>query len=69
MLTVDGFIKDVEIPDGYNSNLIYIAGGGKIYDKTLAETDVVFRNVIKKPLIELEKMISCTKMWQISDKN
>ena len=54
MLTVDGFIKDVEIPDGYNSNLIYIAGGGKIYDKTLAETDVVFRNVIKKPLIELE---------------
>ena len=54
MLAVDGFIKDVEIPDGYNSNLIYIAGGGKIYDKTLAETDVVFRNVIKKPLIELE---------------
>lgn len=50
MLTVDGFIKDVEIPDGYNCNLIYIAGGGKIYNQTLLETDVVFRNVIKRPL-------------------
>ncbi len=54
MLAVDGFIKDVEIPDGYNSNLIYIAGGGKIYERSLLETDVVFRNVMKVPLLELE---------------
>lgn len=37
-----------------NPDIVYIAGGGKIYETSLLETDVVFRNVIKCPLLDLE---------------
>lgn len=35
-------------------NIVYVAGGGMLYASSLLETDVVFRNVIKRPLLELE---------------
>ena len=48
MLSVDGYISDVEFPKDCLTDIIYIAGGGKIYESSLLETDVVFRNVIVK---------------------
>lgn len=37
-----------------STDTVFIAGGGKIYADSLLDTDVVFRNVIKCPLPELE---------------
>lgn len=44
------------INHGYliNPDVVYIAGGGKIYEDSLLEVDVVYRNVIRKPLEKLE---------------
>ena len=47
-LSVDGYISDVEFPKDCLTDIIYIAGGGKIYADSLLDTDVVFRNVIRK---------------------
>lgn len=48
MLSVDGYISDVEFPKDCLTDIIYIAGGGRVYESSLLETDVVFRNVIVK---------------------
>lgn len=48
MLSVEDYIEDVEFPQDCLTDIVYIAGGGKVYENTLTQTDVVFRNVIVK---------------------
>lgn len=55
---IKDLIGDKEYGEEYiytlDPNIVYVAGGGMLYASSLLETDVVFRNVIKCPLLELE---------------
>lgn len=55
---IKDLIGDKEYGTEYNytldPNIVYVAGGGMLYSASLLECDVVFRNVIKCPLLELE---------------
>lgn len=55
---IKDLIGDKEYGEDYiytlDPNIVYVAGGGMLYAASLLETDVVFRNVIKCPLLELE---------------
>lgn len=43
---VAGFIDDIKIPEEYEKDLIFIAGGAKLYAQTMDEIDLVYRNVL-----------------------
>lgn len=49
LLGVRGFLDDIPIPEGFNDDLIFIAGGAKIYHQTFSEVDIIFRNVLHHP--------------------
>lgn len=49
LVGVSGFLDDVPIPDGFKDDLIYVAGGAKIYQQTISQVDMVFRNVLHHP--------------------
>lgn len=49
LVGVEGFLDDISIPNGFNQELIYIAGGAKIYQRTISEVDIVFRNELFHP--------------------
>lgn len=50
LVGVRGVLDDVHIPEGFNDELIFVAGGAKLYQQTLSEVDIIFRNVLHHPI-------------------
>lgn len=39
-------LDSVLIPDGFNKDMVFIAGGKKVYNETLSQVHLVYRNVL-----------------------
>ncbi len=50
LIGVQGVLGDVPIPEGFNDDLIFVAGGTKLYQQTFSEVDMIFRNVLRHPI-------------------
>ena len=46
LVNVRGWINDVDLSNVERKDVIFIAGGGKLYRETMATTDVIYQNII-----------------------